>query len=558
MVLSNDATSLASSLSTLRIDPQVASQVFESQELVEVLLAVLWHTDVEPGGHTVEEWPKLPQLCRATQRICDSIGRRRMTAYGLTDDMRRHQESPLRTLADTAEIYLLGGSGQLQMACRVVSGVWRLEALSPMPTAAHGYEISAAAVGRFVFVTSDVEHHLGARQQWEYRDAASPQMPEGRAHIARLDVATGTWTRITTPAPRDDEQLPRACAVSGCLGTLRGALFHTGGSRECLHRHPDHAHNAARRRYTRGAHVLWRAPQPNDGTHGVGCPGDGESGDAWEALQPMLLERCNHSLCEYAGHLYAAGGCPPTVTVQSVETYEHFFGASGGRYDLSVERFGGRSWELVAPVPWEQQDANACSLQLVVCAGQLHALLIGFDAFLDHGDGGGDDGSDDGGDGGGGGGGVGGEGGEGGGGEGHGGEGGDEDGWGEGGARGGATSVRGSDTFALFRYNGDSWPQWTRCWPGGEQPQVSLLGSPLVAHGRRITIFGATSDGRPCAHTLECSSVACTRPTGGQLQPNLVDARYRWLPASELSGCVPGVACPSEWTAGVALPVALT
>ena len=96
------ADELASSLSRLHIDPQIASQIFESQELVGVLLALLWRADGEPGVHPIEEWPKVPQLCRATRRICDSIGRHRLAVYGLTCDT-RHQESSLRTLADTAE-----------------------------------------------------------------------------------------------------------------------------------------------------------------------------------------------------------------------------------------------------------------------------------------------------------------------------------------------------------------------------------------------------------------------------------------------------------------------
>merc|ERR1712086_378378 len=41
------------------------------------------------------------------------------------------------------------------------------------------------------------------------------------------DVGAGAWARVAAPPPPDDGH---ATPTSGCLGSYRGALVHTGGS----------------------------------------------------------------------------------------------------------------------------------------------------------------------------------------------------------------------------------------------------------------------------------------------------------------------------------------
>ena len=161
--------------------------------------------------------------------------------------------------------------------------------------------------------------------------------------------------------------------------------------------------------------------------------------------------------------------------------------------------------------PFEQPQV-VFSLQLVVCAGALHAILIGFDTVTDHA-------ADD-----------------------------DADAYG---LVCGYEADPHERPFALFRR--DEGGGWTRVVPTGAQPGSRLLGSPVVAHADRILIFGMTHYGAPCVHALLLE--------GGQL------ASCRWLPPQELlwdgpvpesrTGRIVPRAGPSEWTAGVALAVAL-
>ena len=102
--------------------------------------------------------------------------------------------------------------------------------------------------------------------------------------------------------------------------------------------------------------------------------------------------------------------------------------------------------------------------------------------------------------------------------------------------------------FALFRR--DEGCGWTRVVPTGAQPGSRLLGSPVVAHADRILIFGMTDCGAPCVHALLLESRRL--------------ASCRWLPPQELlwdgtekDGWGRALRGPSEWTAGVALAVAL-
>ena len=97
--------------------------------------------------------------------------------------------SPLRRLAMTARIVLVGGS-EPDLACEVIAGLWQV-ALLPRPHEAHGYEISIAAVGQRVYVSSDADHLLGPGQRWVYDeddDDAAERMPDGLAHTACFDV----------------------------------------------------------------------------------------------------------------------------------------------------------------------------------------------------------------------------------------------------------------------------------------------------------------------------------------------------------------------------------
>ena len=211
----------------------------------------------------------------------------------------------------------------------------------------------------------------------------------------------------------------------------------------------------------------------------------------------MTLCRQNHSLCEHGGYLYAAGGCPLSLPPQEE------------RYDRAVERFDGERWERLEDVPLcapFDDEGLPFSLQLVVCAGALHAILIGFEDAEDHDAAAAADDDDT-----------------------------DAD------ADGGALP------FALFRH--DEGGGWTRGVPTGLQPGssllTSLLGSPVVAHLDRLLIFGTTVGGVPCVHAVLLE--------GGQL----ASWSCRWLPPQELlwDGREPDG--PSEWTAGVALAVAL-
>ena len=189
------------------------------------------------------------------------------------------------------------------------------------------------------------------------------------------------------------------------------------------------------------------------------------------------------------------------------------------RYDRSIERFDGERWERLEDVPLcapFEQPQVVFSLQLVVCAGALHAILIGFDTVTDHA-------ADD-----------------------------DADAYG---LVCGYEADPHERPFALFRR--DEGGGWTRVVPTGAQPGSRLLGSPVVAYADRILIFGTTDYGAPCMHALLLE--------GGRL------ASCRWLPPQELvpllwDGSEPEDAersrggnpqGPSEWTAGVALAVAL-
>ena len=103
------------------------------------------------------------------------------------------------------------------------------------------------------------------------------------------------------------------------------------------------------------------------------------------------------------------------------------------------------------------------SLQLLVCAGALHAILIGFDTVTD-------------------------------------GEA-DYDGDVFGLVSGYEYDPRPPRPFALFRRDegtGEGTEEgggWTRVVPTGAQPGSRLLGSPVVAHAERILIFGTTDTG---------------------------------------------------------------
>ena len=130
------------------------------------------------------------------------------------------------------------------------------------------------------------------------------------------------------------------------------------------------------------------------------------------------------------------------------------------------------------------------SLQLLVCAGALHAILIGFDTVTD-------------------------------------GEA-DYDGDVFGLVSGYEYDPRPPRPFALFRRDegtegmegAEEGGGWTRVVPTGAQPGSRLLGSPVVAHAERILIFGTTDTGAPCVHALRLEG-------GGR-------AACRWLPPQEL------------------------
>ena len=363
--------------------------------------------------------------------------------------------------------------------------------LPPLPDTAHADEIAAAAAGGCLYVTSDATRQLAPGQAWNWPEDAAPYLThitEQEAYTARYDIGVGAWGQVAAPPPPDERH---ATPKSGCLGSYRGALVHTGGSSLALtqsSRMPFDEDNVPWGLACLSAHSS-RAAHRLD------------AGGRWVPLPSMVLCRRNHSLCEHGGYLYAAGGCPRSVPPEA-------------RYHRSIERFDGERWERLEDVPlcapFEQQEV-VFSLQLLVCAGALHAILIGFDTLTDHA-------ADD-----------------------------DPDLF---------DLVCGYETapverpFALFRR--DESGGWTRIVPTGAQPGSRLLGSPVVAHADRILIFGMDHYGAPCVHVLLLE--------GGQL------ASCRWLPPQELlwDGPEPDSpqrvgwrAGPSEWTAGVALAVAL-
>jgi hypothetical protein len=544
--------SLATGLSKLSvaIPATVSTQVLESQEHLESILVALWPC----------EWMALPLLSKTTHDICNELGHRCAERHGIRVCRPTGCRSPLRTLAATAHVYLFGGvedsmmarhvyvlpadaagsnsgdaggvdeeqagrdryilhvkaEGRLPLEYRYATraeagaecvlqgregggsveptvhdswGLWQLP-LPPLPDTAE-YEIAAAAAGGCLYVTSDPTRQLAPGQAWDWLEGVRPllaRITEQEAHTARYDVSVGAWARVAAPPPPDARH---ATPRSGCLGSYRGALVHTGGSSLALTqsgRMPDVGEFAA-------SDDAWLDQHSCREAHRLDAAG------CWVPLPSMALCRRNHSLCEHRGYLYAAGGCPLSVPPEE-------------RYNRSIERFDGERWERLEDVPlcapFEQQQV-IFSLQLVVCAGALHAILIGFDTITDHA-------ADI-----------------------------DSDAF---------DLVCGYETeprerprpFALFRR--DEGCGWTRVVPTGAQPGSRLLGSPVVAHADRILIFGMTDCGAPCVHALLLESRRL--------------ASCRWLPPQELlwdgtekDGWGRALRGPSEWTAGVALAVAL-
>ena len=499
----------------------LSTQVLESQEHLESILAALWPC----------EWMALPLLSKTTHHICKELGHRCAERHGIRSCRPTDCRSPLRTLAATAHVYLFGGMEDSTMARHVyvlpadatASFATRAEAadaaryiraglvgmdsvqssvhdnwgllqlpLPPLPDTAHADEIAAAAAGGCLYVTSDATRQLAPGQAWNWPEDAAPYLThitEQEAYTARYDIGVGAWGQVAAPPPPDERH---ATPKSGCLGSYRGALVHTGGSSLAL---------------TQGRtpgdedHLSWPWDSADMSVHSSRAAHRLDAGGRWVPLPSMVLCRRNHSLCEHGGYLYAAGGCPRSVPPEA-------------RYHRSIERFDGERWERLEDVPlcapFEQQEV-VFSLQLLVCAGALHAILIGFDTLTDHA-------ADD-----------------------------DPDLF---------DLVCGYETapverpFALFRR--DEAGGWTRVVPTGAQPGSRLLGSPVVAHADRILIFGMDHYGAPCVHVLLLE--------GGQL------ASCRWLPPQELlwDGPEPDSpqrvgwrAGPSEWTAGVAQAVAL-
>ena len=563
--------SFATGLSKLSvaIPATVSTQVLESQEHLESILVALWPC----------EWMALPLLSKTTHHICKELGHRCAERHGIRSCRPTGCRSPLRTLAATAHVYLFGGMEDSTMARhvyvlpadaaasgsgdaggvdeeqagrdryvlqvkaegrlrlerrfttraeaadaaedvqqerghlwpRIGSPTWTHELpeyaqpsvhdswgllqlpLPPLPDTAHADEIAAAAAGGCLYITSDSTRQLAPGQAWNWPEDAAPYLThitEQEAYTARYDIGVGAWGQVAAPPPPDERH---ATPKSGCLGSYRGALVHTGGSSLALTqgRTPGDEDN-----------LSWPWDSADMSAHSSRAAHRLDAGGRWVPLPSMVLCRRNHSLCEHGGYLYAAGGCPRSVPPEA-------------RYHRSIERFDGERWERLEDVPlcapFEQQEV-VFSLQLLVCAGALHAILIGFDTLTDHA-------ADD-----------------------------DPDLF---------DLVCGYETapverpFALFRR--DEAGGWTRVVPTGAQPGSRLLGSPVVAHADRILIFGMTHYGAPCVHALLLE--------GGQL------ASCRWLPPQELlwdgpepdsrTGRIVPRAGPSEWTAGVALAVAL-
>ena len=103
--------------------------------------------------------------------------------------------------------------------------------LPPLPHTAE-YEIAAAAAGGCLYVTGDATRQLAPGQAWNWLDLEVLHyllggVSDQEAHTARYDVGAGAWARVAAPPPPDDGH---ATPTSGCLGSYRGALVHTGGS----------------------------------------------------------------------------------------------------------------------------------------------------------------------------------------------------------------------------------------------------------------------------------------------------------------------------------------
>ncbi len=366
-------------------------QVFESPELVELILGALW-------PHA--SWPALVLLSQSTRRICDDLGRRLLSQCGSTP---AGSSSPLRALEVVAQVFLCGGAAAPRLSCQLLAhgglaGHLPLRPASQPPEPGHGCGISIAAVGGSIFVTSDFEHMLGPGQQWEPGEVGGDLeiMPTGRAHVSRYDPQRDLWEVLDAPPPTDDQgrglSATHAYAVSAALGSFGGALVFSGG--ECYGLRRDCAPHLSR-----SCHRL----QP-EGT--------------WSALPPMCVARSGHSLCAHGGWLYAAAGVAatePPSDLLSVERHVTHGGSTlatlltdqsqAGRWQRSgglgsakrradeargqsgrcpvrqVERFDGAQWGRIADVPREAGpepasdpvEASESSLQLLVCACRVDA-----------------------------------------------------------------------------------------------------------------------------------------------------------------------------------------
>ena len=310
----------------------VSSRVLHSPELVESLVSWLW--------------PSVSGLlgtCSDTRRIGQALARDSLPAGMETSAC--PQRCPAEILSRCAHIFLFGGSGQPSFAAECFSGVWQLVDL-PSPEPAHDSETSAAAVGDYIYVTSDVDHPLGPGQAWPGEDededegqAWNGEMSRGQAFVAQFEPRSGAWSKLPAPPPPEGA---RTCRTGGLLAGLRDDLVYLGG---------------------------WTDP-----LGGASTGGETESSQdvfvfdrdewAWRPMPPLKHSRLCVSACEHGGRLYSTDGV-------RVESYD----AAEGRW-RPVQ-------DITLPFADDSSDEADVSVTLVSCAAGLVALAISLAAFED-------------------------------------------------------------------------------------------------------------------------------------------------------------------------------
>ena len=211
--------SLATGLSKLSVavPAAVSTQVLESQEHLESILAALWPC----------EWMALPLLSKTTDRICKELGHRCAERHGIRCCRPTDCRCPLRTLAATAHVYLFGGVADSTMARHVY--VLPAEAAGSGPGDAGADDEERARRGRYVLqVRADGVGPLQAEQRFEARAEAKAARDrlqrEGvnrvepvHFHDLSIHDSWGIRQRPLPPLPDPAQYEIAAAAAGGCV-----------------------------------------------------------------------------------------------------------------------------------------------------------------------------------------------------------------------------------------------------------------------------------------------------------------------------------------------------